>query len=70
MIKRMKKEAQIGDIAYATEMIKYSKKNSNLVAFGPGDPTQAHVIDEHIDVREVLEAARLYVALCEEMQKE
>ena len=63
IIKLLKKKVKTIDIAYATEMTKYSKKNDNLIAFGPGDPTQAHVIDERIDVREVLEAARVYVSL-------
>jgi acetylornithine deacetylase/succinyl-diaminopimelate desuccinylase-like protein len=57
------------DIAYATEMVKYGKFNKNMLAIGPGDPVQAHVADEHIDVREVAEAAGLYRDICNAMNR-
>ena len=63
LLKRTAGNVGTGDIAYATEMIKYRDHNGNIVAFGPGDPGQAHRIDERIDLDEVVRAARIYVAL-------
>jgi len=34
--------------------------NPACIVFGPGDFEQAHVVDEHISVSEVAEAARIY----------
>lgn len=52
------------DIAYATELVKFSELKADLLAIGPGDPRFAHVVDERIEVREVAEAADLYFRLC------
>jgi acetylornithine deacetylase/succinyl-diaminopimelate desuccinylase-like protein len=64
LIDRLRPGTKSIDIAYATEMVKYREFNCNLLAIGPGDPEQAHVADEHIDVREVMEAAGLYHDIC------
>lgn len=69
LIERIRPGIEPVDIAYATEMVKYGKFNKNLLAIGPGDPIQAHVADEHIDVREVTEAAGLYRDICRAMSK-
>lgn len=69
LIERLRPRIESVDIAYATEMVKYSRFNKNLLAIGPGDPTQAHVADEHVDIREVSEAARLYRDICTTMRK-
>jgi acetylornithine deacetylase/succinyl-diaminopimelate desuccinylase-like protein len=50
-------------------MVKYKRFNKNLLAIGPGDPTQAHVADEHVDIREVSGAAKLYSDICTMMCK-
>lgn len=63
LLKRITGDVRTSDIAYATEMIKYKDHNNNIVAFGPGDPRQAHRMDERIDLDEVVRAARIYVAL-------
>jgi len=52
------------DIAYATELVKYSERNRELLALGPGNPSCAHRADERVDVREVAEAAELYCDIC------
>lgn len=57
------------DIAYATELVKYLGRNANLLAIGPGDPKQAHVPNEHIELHQVAEAAELYRELCASMTK-
>jgi acetylornithine deacetylase/succinyl-diaminopimelate desuccinylase-like protein len=69
LIERLRPGIDSIDIAYATEMVKYKRFNKNLLAIGPGDPTQAHVADEHIDIREVSGAARLYSEICTAMSK-
>ena len=56
------------DVAFATEMVRFSDRNGNIAVLGPGDPGQAHKIDEHIDIDEVLEAARIYYELAHEMK--
>lgn len=63
LLKRFLRSDRTSDIAYATEMVKYRRSNENLVAFGPGDPLQAHRIDEHADLKEVSRAASLYAML-------
>jgi len=55
------------DVAFATEMVRFSDRNGNIAVFGPGDPGQAHQIDEHIDIDEILRAARIYYDLAHEM---
>lgn len=52
------------DIAYATELVKFSALKVDMLAIGPGDPKCAHRTDERIEVREVAEAADLYSRLC------
>lgn len=69
LIERLRPRIKSIDIAYATEMVKYKRFNKNLLAIGPGDPTQAHVADEHVDIREVSGAARLYSEICTAMSK-
>lgn len=63
LLRRIVRNAGTSDIAYASEMIKYMKANEKLVAFGPGDPGQAHKADEHIDLKEVSKAASVYARL-------
>ncbi len=69
LIEKIRPDIKSVDIAYATEMVKFRTYNKNLLAIGPGDPVQAHVADEHIDVREVAEAAGLYRDICNAMGK-
>lgn len=57
------------DIAYATELVKYSESNGALLAIGPGDPTMAHRADEKVDLREVAEATKLYCDICAALEK-
>lgn len=63
LLRRIVRSAGTSDMAYASEMIKYIRVNENLVAFGPGDPGQAHRADEHIDLKEVSMAASVYARL-------
>jgi acetylornithine deacetylase/succinyl-diaminopimelate desuccinylase-like protein len=69
LIERLRPGIESVDIAYATEMVKYRLFNRNLLAIGPGDPAQAHAADEHVDIREVSGAARLYGEICTAMGK-
>lgn len=64
LVERLRGGVGFIDIAYATEMVKYKEANKNLLAIGPGDPRQAHVADEHVDVHEIAEAAMLYRDIC------
>ncbi|MDH4122802.1 MAG: M20/M25/M40 family metallo-hydrolase [Thermoplasmata archaeon] len=65
----IRREAALSSIAYASEMIMYIRQNANVIALGPGDPRQAHVPDEHIDLNEIVEACRLYSTLCQKMRE-
>ena len=67
LLRRVVGKTRTSDIAYATEMIKYRDYNENLVAFGPGDPAVAHSADEHIDLEEVVTAAKVYARLASEL---
>ena len=59
--------AQILSVPYATEMVMFKKGASTLMVCGPGEPTQAHIIDEHVSVDEVVRAADLYQRYCRRM---
>ena len=36
----------------------------STILCGPGDPGQAHALDEHVDVAEIRDAIGIYVRLC------
>lgn len=60
-------EAQILGVPYATEMVMFKRDNSTLMVCGPGEPTQAHVTDERIEVDQVVKAAGVYQDYCRRM---
>jgi len=62
-IKSIRPGIETCDIAFVTEMVKYRAKNDNMVTLGPGDPRQAHKINEHVNLGEVLDAAKIYYEL-------
>lgn len=64
----MRGDRDVCDVAFATEMVRFSDRNGNIAVLGPGDPRQAHQIDEHIDIEEVLEAAKIYYELASEIK--
>ncbi len=47
---------------YATEMAVFHSVNPRMAILGPGEPTLAHTVDEHVEWREIPEAARIYEA--------
>ena len=57
-------EAKVLGVAYATEMVMFKRDNRTLMVCGPGDPTQAHVTDEHIETGQVAVAAEIYKEYC------
>lgn len=57
------------DVAFATEMVRFSGRNGNIAVLGPGNPGQAHQINEHVNIDEVLEAARIYYDLAAELRR-
>jgi len=61
------KEAEILSVPYATEMVMFKRDNSTLMVCGPGEPTQAHVTDEHIEVEQIVTAAGIYREYCRRM---
>lgn len=68
-VKELRPGIGVIDIAYATELVKYCERNQELLALGPGNPSFAHRADEHVDIREVAEAAELYRDVCTFMLK-
>jgi acetylornithine deacetylase/succinyl-diaminopimelate desuccinylase-like protein len=60
-------EARILSVPYATEMVMFKRDNSTLMVCGPGEPTQAHVTDEHIEIDQVSAAAGIYREYCRRM---
>ena len=51
-------------VPYATEMVMFKHDNSNLMVCGPGEPTQAHVVDESVEVDQVVRAVGVYTEYC------
>jgi len=70
LISQLRPGAKICDIAFATEMVRYIEKNRNIAALGPGEAIQAHRVDEHIDLNQVVDAAKLYRELCLRIKSE
>ena len=60
-------EVQVRSVPYATEMVMFKRSNPVLMVCGPGEPTQAHVTDEHIDISQVARAAEFYRDYCRRM---
>ncbi len=54
-------------VPYATEMVMFKHDNSNLMVCGPGEPTQAHVVDESVEVDQVVRAVGVYTEYCRRM---
>lgn len=60
-------EAEVLGVPYATEMVMFKRDNKTLMVCGPGEPTQAHVTDEHIEIGQVAAAAEIYKEYCRRM---
>lgn len=60
-------KADVLSVPYATEMVMFKRDNRTLMVCGPGEPTQAHVTDEHIETRQVGVAAKIYQEYCRRM---
>lgn len=60
-------KARVLSVPYATEMVMFKRDNRVLMVCGPGDPTQAHVTDEHIEIVQVPAAAEIYKRYCRRM---
>jgi acetylornithine deacetylase/succinyl-diaminopimelate desuccinylase-like protein len=56
-------------MTYATEMAVFHAVNPRTVILGPGEPTLAHTVDEHVEWGEVVEAARIYEAYGEALAR-
>ncbi len=54
-------------VPYATEMVMFKHDNSNLMVCGPGEPTQAHVVDESVEIDQVVRAVGVYAEYCRRM---
>jgi len=54
-------------VPYATEMVMFKQDNSKLMVCGPGEPTQAHVVDESVEVDQVVRAVGVYTEYCRRM---
>ncbi len=60
-------KATILSVPYATEMVMFKRDNNTLMVCGPGDPTQAHILDEHIEISQIVTAVDIYVKYCRRM---
>lgn len=60
-------DARILSVPYATEMVMFRKDNPTLMVCGPGEPAQAHMIDEWIDVSGIPRAVDVYTQYCARM---
>ncbi|UCE90883.1 MAG: M20/M25/M40 family metallo-hydrolase [Methanobacteriota archaeon] len=60
-------DAHILGVPYATEMVMFKEDNSTLMVCGPGEPEQAHMIDEWIDVSSIPKGVDVYVRYCKRM---
>ncbi len=47
-------------VPYATEMVMFRPYNENVMVCGPGEPKEAHVVDEKIRIADVERAAEIY----------
>ena len=47
-------------VPYATEMVMFRPYNENVMVCGPGEPKEAHVVDEKIRIADVERAAGIY----------
>ena len=59
--------AEILGVPYATEMVMFKHDNPRLMVCGPGEPTQAHVVDESVEIDQVVRAKDIYVEYCRRM---
>ncbi|UCE81341.1 MAG: M20/M25/M40 family metallo-hydrolase [Methanobacteriota archaeon] len=59
--------AKILGVPYATEMVMFKRDNSTLMVCGPGEPAQAHALDECIEIDGVVRAAKIYQDYCRRM---
>ena len=60
---QLDRTVDIGVWHFATDGSHFASAGMPCLGFGPGDPRQAHMIDERIEVREILEAVEGYMAL-------
>ncbi|HIH00522.1 TPA: M20 family metallopeptidase [Thermoplasmata archaeon] len=59
--------AEVLSVPYATEMVMFKHDNQRLMVCGPGEPTQAHVVDESVEIDQVARAVDVYVEYCKRM---
>jgi acetylornithine deacetylase/succinyl-diaminopimelate desuccinylase-like protein len=59
--------SRILGVPYATEMVMFKQDNPRLMVCGPGEPTQAHVVDESVEVDQVVRAVEVYTEYCRRM---
>lgn len=59
--------AEILSVPYATEMVMFKHDNPRLMVCGPGEPTQAHVADESVEIDQVVRAVDIYTEYCRRM---
>ncbi len=60
-------DSSVLGVPYATEMVMLKHDNSKLMVCGPGEPTQAHVVDESVDIDQVVRAVGVYTEYCRRM---
>lgn len=60
-------DARVLSVPYATEMVMFKQDNPTLMVCGPGEPTQAHMIDEWVDVSTIPKAVEVYREYCTRM---
>lgn len=60
-------DSSVISVPYATEMVMFKHDNSKLMVCGPGEPTQAHVADESVEVDQVVRAVGVYTEYCRRM---
>jgi len=53
-------EGRLISVPYATEMVMFRPYNDKVMVCGPGEPKEAHVVDEKIRIADVERAADIY----------
>jgi acetylornithine deacetylase/succinyl-diaminopimelate desuccinylase-like protein len=61
------RDSEILGVPYATEMVMFKEDNPRLVVCGPGEPTQAHVVDESVEIGQIVRAVGVYTDYCRRM---
>lgn len=60
-------DSEILGVPYATEMVMFKLDNPRLMVCGPGEPTQAHVVDESVEIAQIVRAVDIYKEYCRRM---